>query len=260
MAHSISEEVSEVLRAAACSKDRLTLVGQLDRKMYEATNKILEISGFKWNRKEKCHLAVNGNAAETLAKALDDGRIVDPKKEWDFFQTPEDLADRMAALLEISELDIVLEPSAGGGRLIRSVLKWRTRMSLVWAIEAQAGLRKELAEICNVLEYDDFLKYDNKAPSHPFEPPNKIIMNPPFSSFQDIIHCRHAYDQLESGGRMVCITGPSWQFRTDKKSAAFKAWFESLPSATIEELPAGTFKDSGTNVRALLLIIDKEIK
>ena len=258
MAHKISEDVAIVLRDSVCAGSSLQLQGQLDRKMYEKVNKVLELSGFKWNRKEKCHIAVTGTAQQTLTAALGDGEIIDPKKEWDFFQTPEDLADRMASMLNIEEFDIVLEPSAGGGRLVRSVIKYRTRTGLVWAIEAQKDLRDKLKDVCVVLNYDDFLKYDNKVPGHPHEPPNKIIMNPPFSGGQDIIHCKHAYDQLESGGRMVCITGPGWQFRTDKKHVEFKNWFESLESKSVEELPAGTFKAEGTNVRSLLLTIDKK--
>ncbi len=270
MAHSISEEVSEVLRAAACSKDRLTLVGQLDRKMYEATNKILEISGFKWSRKEKCHLAVNGNAAETLAKALNDGKIVDPKKEWDFFQTPEDLADRMVSMLAVHKSggsidpDLeYLEPSVGGGRLYDAMLRAGVSSRQIWVCEAQENLAKEWEDkgfgkqgqlVGPCFLGRDFMTVEVETS----DALDRIIMNPPFSSFADILHCRHAFDLLKPGGRMVCITGPSWEFRTDKKSVAFKAWFESLPSATVEELPAGTFKDSGTNVRALLLVIDKE--
>ncbi len=191
-----------------------------------------------------------------VPQVLDDSEIVDPKKEWDFFETPEDLADRMAKLLKLSPGEHVLEPSAGGGRLVRAVQANCSNVHL-FAIEAQKDLRKRLiGRLCNVHDrIDDFLTgYDPKRNGQCF---NKIIMNPPFSSQQDIAHCRHAYDLLKQGGRMVCITGPSWQYRTDKKSVAFKEWFESLPSATVEELPAGTFKDSGTNVRALLLVIDK---
>ncbi len=256
MAHKIAPDVAEVLRAAKCEADRLTLVGHLDRKMYEKVNKVLDISGFKWSRKDKCHLAIKGTAVETLAQALDDGEIVDPKKEWDLFETPVDLADRMARFLDIQPTDQVLEPSAGGGRLVRAALANGATYENMFAIEAQPGLRKDLCKICRVFDrVDDFLTVNPEENSeYSFD---KILLNPPFSGLQDIAHCRHAYELLKTDGRMVCITGPSWQYRSDKKSVAFKEWSESLPSATVEELPAGTFKDSGTNVRSLLLVIDK---
>lgn len=204
MAHRISDEVAEVLRSATCAGSTLQLNGQLDRKMYQAVNKVLELSGFKWNRKQGCHIAVKGSAAETLAAALDDGKIVDPKKEWDFFETPEDLADRMAKILDIQPTDLVLEPSAGGGRLVRAVLANGAISSNVFAIEAQPVLKKELYRqgyCCIHDKIDDFLTgYSLEKNGQPFE---KIIMNPPFSAGQDISHCRHAYSLLKSGGRMV---------------------------------------------------------
>lgn len=269
MAHKISDDVAEVLRSATCSSDRLTLVGQLDRKMYEKVNKVLDISGFKWSRKDKCHLAIKGTATETLAAALNDGEIVDPKKEWDFFETPEYLANRMVNLLQIhkdgvvdSDLDF-LEPSVGGGRLYDALLRAGVEKFNIWVCEIQEDLAKKWddPEIDDIRQFNgpwflgrDFLAVDPKE-SDGF---HRIIANFPFSKFSDIAHCRHAYSLLNDGGRMVCITSPSWQFRTDKKSVEFKTWFESLPSVTVEELPAGTFRDSGTNVRALLLAIDKE--
>ncbi len=253
MAHRIQDDVADVLRKSKTEGNTLLLPIKLDMKLYAKVKKVLEISGFIWNRKAQCHIAQNGKAAETLATALDDGQIVDPKNEWDFFQTPEDLADRMATILDIQPFERVLEPSAGGGRLVCATIRKGAGRQFVFAIEAQPDLRNELKAICNVYSGEnDFLEFHT---DHAFD---KIIANFPFSNFQDITHCRHAYDLLKPGGRMVCITGPSWQFRTDKKSVAFKEWFENLPDVTVEELPAGTFKDSGTNVRSLLLIINKE--
>ncbi len=256
MAHKISDDVSQVLRAAVCQKDRLILNGQLDRVLYQKVNKVLEISGFQWSRKEKCHLAIKGTAADTLAAALEEGQIVDPKKEWDFFETPEDLADRMAKILDIKPGESVLEPSAGGGRLVRAALSNGAEYENLFAIEAQKDLRLALAPLCRVFDrVDDFVAAcSSELKDERFD---KISMNPPFSSLQDLAHCRLAYDLLKTGGRMVCITGPSWQYRSDKKSVAFKQWIEDV-GAEVEELPAGTFKDSGTSVRSLLLVINKK--
>jgi len=254
MAHKIQPHIETILRAAKCVDGDLFLQGHLERKDYAAVNKVLELSGFKWNKKQKCHVAIKGSASETLAAALDDGEIVDPKKEWDFFETPEDVADRMAKFLGIKSTDHVLEPSAGAGRLVDAAFRHGASFQNTLAIEAWAENREILKSKCHVATETDFLKVD-PASSRSVD---KIIMNPPFSGGQDIAHCLHAYAMLKPGGRMACITGPSWQYRTDKKHAAFKAWFESLDDAGCEELPAGTFKDSGTNVRSLLLTIVKE--
>lgn len=256
MAHSISDEVATVLRSATCLGSSLILNGQLDRKMYTAVNKVLELSGFEWNRKQKCHVAKKDTAAETLAKALGDQKIIDPKKEFDFFQTPENIAGEMVRLADIQMDDIVLEPSAGGGRIVRAILKTGIDPAQVVAVEIQDDLRLALVPHCTVIHaVKDFLEYELMPESNGFD---KIIANPPFSCAQDVLHCRHMYDLLKSGGRMVCITGPGWQYNSTTKFVEFRNWFESLRGTTVTELPSGTFKDSGTNVWALLLTIDKE--
>lgn len=50
-------EVLEALRAATLSEDglTLTLAGELDRKVYQATAKTIEIYGGKWSKKAKAH-------------------------------------------------------------------------------------------------------------------------------------------------------------------------------------------------------------
>lgn len=83
-----------------------------------------------------------------------------------------------------------------------------------------------------------------------------VLMNPPFSKAQDIAHVRHAFDHLKDGGQLVAITSPGWTFRTDKKHAEFSAWTRKV-GATKYELPAGTFKASGTNVSTVVIHITK---
>lgn len=255
MSHSISPEVSSILKRSLCTGRQLDLpAGQLDPKTYKAVAKVLDLAGFKWDRKSKSHLATVGTAAENLTKALGEGEIVDPKQEFDYFQTPEELALRMAEMLGAKSHHSFLEPSAGGGRLCRAVLEFYPKISKdqIWFFEIQYNLRVALV--------DDGFQYieSDFSSSKTAEKFDRIIANFPFSNGQDIAHCRKAYDCLRPGGRMVCITGPSWQWRTQKKFVEFKTWINSLARVLIEPLPAGTFKDSGTNVPALLLVIDKE--
>ncbi|MDE2019827.1 MAG: methyltransferase [Patescibacteria group bacterium] len=74
---------------------------------------------------------------------------------------------------------------------------------------------------------------------------DKIIMNPPFSDGADIKHILHARTFLNPGGLLVaiCANGP-------RQQEALKPIAESW-----EDLPAGSFKESGTGVNAALLTI-----
>jgi hypothetical protein len=63
-------------------------------------------------------------------------------------------------------------------------------------------------------------------------------------------------DLLKPGGILVTVMSPAWQYRTDRKHAEFRAWLEELDHE-VEDLPGGTFKASGTNIRTLLVTIRK---
>jgi len=53
----VPQDVLAILSAADVDDTLLTMnSGQLDRKMYLAVNKVLEMMGGKWNRKQKGHV------------------------------------------------------------------------------------------------------------------------------------------------------------------------------------------------------------
>jgi type I restriction-modification system DNA methylase subunit len=150
----------------------------------------------------------------------------------------------MVILADLHINQAILEPSAGTGRIAEAIKPRECE-----CIEINYNAAKLLEQRGFLVHNTDFLtwlpdfcKYD------------RILMNPPFSN--DIEHVRHAYDLLAEGGRMVAIMSPGPFFRSDKKSKEFRDWLAML-DYTEEDLPAGTFKASGTNVSAKLIIIDK---
>lgn len=85
---------------------------------------------------------------------------------------------------------------------------------------------------------------------------DRIVMNPPFRNGQDITHVRKAYDHLRASGQMVAITYPAWQYRETLKYSGFRDWLTTVDH-DVEDIPAGAFADSGTDIRALMLVIRK---
>jgi 16S rRNA G1207 methylase RsmC len=57
---------------------------------------------------------------------------------------------------------------------------------------------------------------------------DRIIANPPFRNLQDIAHLREMYRHLTPGGRLVCITSPSWTFRDTAAAREFRSWLDFL--------------------------------
>ena len=78
------------------------------------------------------------------------------------------------------------------------------------------------------------------------------IMNPPFTGGQDVNHIRCAWTLLRPGGRLVAICSNSPFIGERRTHRTFRDWLETI-GATIDPLPSGTFRESGTNVRACLI-------
>ena len=248
MPATIDADVLDVLARSRCEKNLLFLPEQLERKLYERTAKVMTALTGKWNRKAKAHV-FEEEAAPLIGDAVATGQYVDPKKHFQFFETPAGLAEDMAGRIGggFGESGLtVLEPSAGKGALVRACLE-ELREPNISCIEIQpklaAGLFKEF-DIPTIAK--DFLTMPIDGSYF-----QRIIMNPPFTRNQDIDHVMHAWKFLAPGGTLVAITAAGWTFRQDKKALAFKQFVKE--NGSYESLDEGTFKESGTNVRTMLV-------
>ncbi len=252
----VSQDVLEVLDRCSTDGPRLFLpAGQLDRPLYVAVNKALECAGGKWTRGVKAHVFA-GDAAEALDPILLTGEITDAKKELQAFFTPDDLAADVVAEACIGEGMRVLEPNAGEGALARHAVEAGGQ---VWAVEINSTLRSHLEFVVGEeVHLGDFLTmtprdFATNGEAWQFD---RVVMNPPFARQADARHVLHAYTFLRPGGRLVAIMAASVTFR----DTALYREVRELVAATggrIEKLPEGSFKESGTGVNTVLVIIDK---
>lgn len=245
---SISPEVAAVLNAAEVSGSIVRLTGTLDRKLYEATNKILEALGGKWDRKSKGHVFPI-DAERALGSALENGSAVKRQQALQFFQTPGALARRMVELAQICADDDVLEPSAGHGRLLLPLEKLAGLGSVVAVEIDEANCRVLTLSFSASVHQADFLKWSSET----LEVFDVALMNPPFSGNQDVAHMRAAWSLLRSGGRMVAIASEHGFIGQERVAQEFRSWLADI-NATVEQLPPGTFSESGTMVGARLIV------
>ena len=235
----LSSEVLGVLECCTVEGNTLLLpAGQLDRKLYEAVNKCLVAMGGKWDRKARGHVFAESPAL-TLEAALSTGEQIDPRKQFQFFETPPVVARHMVELAEIGAMDLILEPSAGRGAIAQF-------LGMCDLIELYEPNVRYLCEVGYTVSHGDFLNWQCGRY-------NRIVMNPPFSRNQDIAHVRHAYKMLAPGGRIVAIMSEHPFFAKDPDSVAFCEWFGKGYN---EKLPSGTFSTTGVNSR--LVVINKE--
>ena len=239
----LADDVLDVLRRSVIEGNTLRLPDQLDRTLYERVNKALVAAGGKWDRRAGGHV-FDTPPGERLG--LDTGvveRVPDPKQTFQVFETPPELATRMAALMNIAPGDLVLEPSCGSGRLVAAAV---ARGAAVIAVEIRGDVS---APPGAWLDRRDFLTIEPTGT--PFD---VVLMNPPFTKGQDIAHVTHALQFLRPGGRLAAVMSGSVPYAESRKAAAFRALIAEK-GGRFEELPSGTFKSAGTNVSTVLLTI-----
>lgn len=220
--------------------------GQLERKEYVALNEALEALGGKWNRRAKGHVfAVD--PADALDQLILTGRF-DTKHAGDFFQTPNPIATELARFA-VRPGDVVLEPSAGHGRLVRAALAHGAQgLRIVERDPARMKkLREEFSGAMPAYKVEfiekDFLAVDS------FQV-DSVVMNPPFSRSWDVAHVMRAIHFLKPGGRLAAICSAGVRFREGK---TYKELRNKIGEDAITDLPEHSFRDEGTDVNTVMI-------
>lgn len=165
---------------------------------------------------------------------------------FDLFPTPPELAAEMVRRARVGQGDLVLEPSAGTGRIAKAA---KEAGAWVTCVEFNQSLISRLRDIGDEVYCKNFLEYESSVKF------NVVLMNPPFSNGADIDHVRHAYDIFDEGDLIAIMSEGSF-YRSDKKATAFRQWLDEVGGES-EQLPPNTFKQSGTGVNARIVTIKK---
>lgn len=244
---------TDVLQQCEVSGSIVKLPGtQLDRKIYLEVKKQLELIGGKWKGGKTQGFVFPQDPTEYLQQ-IASGETRNLKKEYQFFATPDALADVLVSMADIDKTHSVLEPSAGQGAIVKAINRYVGLSDHpVFCYELMDINLTFLQKIPTAKILDcDFLKCEEDTITF-----DRIVANPPFSKNQDIDHIRKMYDRLSPGGRLVSIASTHWMHSSNKKEKQFYQWLEDL-GADIEEIQEGAFKESGTMVKTAIITIDK---
>lgn len=228
--------------------------GQLDRKLYERTNKVLEALGGTWNKKLKGH-----TFAEDPTAALDGviltGEVARARDVLGFFPTPPELVGELLAHADGGPGMTLLEPSAGEGAIVSAAV---AKGYKVTAIEIDQKRHRALVAHCvsgtpgkgvAADHLADFLQWSTT------ERFDRVVMNPPFARQQDIDHVTRAFGFLVPGGRLVAIMSAGVLFRENSKTREFRELVGRSAGKIIEN-PQGSFRDAGTGVHTVTVVLN----
>jgi len=269
----LTQEQIEILEDGRIEWNKFYLQGQLDRKQYLSINEVLETIGLKWNRKEKAHIFDGDMLEEAIAEIIESGECETLKetiKKFQFYPTPREVSEYLVDLADIQDTDTVLEPSAWEWHLVDVILPKlkdtknqncaivlleldQSKVAILKEKYSCYGGMKDVSDWLGTYSKDnkmnifqgDFLEMD-------FNPFEKIIMNPPFAKSQDVKHILHAYSMLAKGGTLVSVASSSIQWREGEL-------YEKLKDLDPEflELPAWSFKEYGTMVNSVIVVLRK---
>jgi predicted RNA methylase len=229
MAHiTLTEDIADVLRRSTITEFLVALPEQLERKLYEAVDKVLKNAGGRWKR-GKGHAFAHGT--QFLVAAMETGVAKDRNKEFQFYPTPEPLANDLVAYGHIMPGHRVLEPSAGDGALVHHILKYEPADVVAVEIREESldrlramGTRHGVKSGLQV-NRADFLTLTPQDLGGLFD---VIVMNPPFAKDQDLAHIRHAWQFLKPGGQLVSLSAPGWTYSTTGKRGAFAKFVKEM--------------------------------
>ncbi|MGM9763371.1 MAG: hypothetical protein ACI3ZQ_05065 [Candidatus Cryptobacteroides sp.] len=236
----VKQEVIEVLKNARIEENLLYIDMKLDSKLYADVNKILKGIGGKWSSAKRATV-FQSDPTGAIEEIISSGDFTSEKKIFQFYPTPDNLAKQVVSMAGIQDGDVCLEPSAGRGNIAKY-------MPGCDCVELNPDNRKYLQDNGFNLIHDDFLTF---APKKEYD---IIVMNPPFTKGQDIAHVSKAIDLAKK--RVVAIVSATATMGSDKAHTAFLNLLSKFPHS-ITELPKGAFKESGTMVNTVIIVIDK---
>lgn len=201
---------------------------------------------------KKMHVYTRDDARERLQTLLETGEVVDEKKKFNFYPTPDPVIELMMQFLDIFGTDLTgkhcLEPSAGDGRIVRHLLQAGASVDAVEVNPYYANpLSEDFKDIIRPgiqklrVRCDDFLTMTPGKPRRY----DYILMNPPFANTLDIEHVEHARRFLRAGGQLAAVV-PAGPRQTQHYAYGGENFVWHI-------LPEGTFRAEGTNVSTAIV-------
>lgn len=242
----IKPEVLAVLDGLVVQGKTVRIAQRLAPKLYAKVNEMLQTIGGHWHTGAQAHV-FEDDPQELLEEMTATGAIY-TRKDFEFFATTPVVVPRVIQLADLEYGMKLLEPSAGDGALAlpAAEIVGKENVTCFELMERNVRTLKGMGFAIEIPQ--DFLTV---APEPIYD---RIILNPPFSGGRDAAHIQHAFGFLKPGGRLVAIASTQWQTHDTAPAKAFQSFLAKW-GAKVEQIEAGAFKDSGTNVPTTLIVL-----
>lgn len=253
----ISEHSKQILRNSSITP--ILVTPKMSNAEYDELKYIVEYIGGHWKERYKGFVFDDsvGGIKDKVEYILDSNEIRLPDTKIfriknQFYPTPDWLARKMVGVADIHPGERVLEPSAGRGSILQYIaLKTKN----YYAVEYNRDNGEYLRYLGYRVNITSFERYSQRVSDD--KKFDKIVMNPPFSNELDIRHTVLAYNILKQGGTLVGLMAENSIYYDRPITHRFNTFIEET-NAHIVEVPHGSFKESGTNVDVIMVIIHKK--
>lgn len=178
-----------------------------------------------------------------------------PAVNLSFYPTPSKVVDLCLRDVHIEPGMKVLEPSAGTGNMVRSLLGKGLRIDAYEIDAARAAILRGLPRNEVFVHEGNFLAVP-ASPSY-----NIVLMNPPFFGTHWVEHVTHAFEFLAPGGTLVAVLPVSAELGESSKHEAFRTWAKARQrrwsGQMFHDLPPESFAESGTRINTVMLVLHR---
>lgn len=180
-----------------------------------------------------------------------------------FFPTPVKIVDKMIEIAGLKPDSIMLESSAGTGRILDEARKIINSLDNFVIIELNESRQQVLRSKGYYVDFGGTFEDSLKDPEilKKLKRCDKVVINPPFKNDMDVKHLLISYMVCADKADIVSIMQENSLYYNRSIHRVFKEFLNLIgkDAYEIKSLPAGSFKSEMTTVDTVIIHIKKNV-